>query len=90
MPNERKADATMPRPRLSVRLTLAADIFTALATQAASQPLPSTTTTQLAAVVNIASSRFNDLMWENDRAAFRIYSLDLEKAEPPSSSGVDA
>jgi hypothetical protein len=42
------------------------------------------------AVVSIAPTRFNDLMWENDRAAFRIYSRDLEAAEPPSSSGIDA
>jgi hypothetical protein len=41
-------------------------------------------------VVTIATNRFNDLMWENDRAAFRIYSRDLEAAEPPSSSGIDA
>jgi hypothetical protein len=42
------------------------------------------------AAVSIAATRFNDLMWENDRAAFRIYSRDLEAAEPPSSSGIDA
>ena len=41
------------------------------------------------AVVSIAANRLNDLMWENDRAAFRIYSRDLEAAEPPSSSGID-
>lgn len=42
------------------------------------------------AVVSVATTRLNDLMWENDRAAFRIYSRDLEAAEPPSSSGIDA
>ncbi len=43
-----------------------------------------------AAFAGIAPYRFNDVLWENDRTAHRIYSTDLEKAEPPSSSGVDA
>lgn len=42
------------------------------------------------ASVVIADYRFDDLLWENDRIAFRIYGRALEKAEPPSSSGIDA
>lgn len=42
------------------------------------------------ATVVIAPYRFNDILWENDRTAHRIYSRDLEKNEPPSTSGIDA
>ncbi len=42
------------------------------------------------AAVTIADYRYDDLLWENDRIAFRIYGRALEKAEPPSSSGIDA
>ena len=42
------------------------------------------------AAVTIADYRFDDLLWENDRIAFRIYGRALEAAEPPSSSGIDA
>jgi hypothetical protein len=45
---------------------------------------------QARAAVSIADYRYGDLLWENDRIAFRIYGRALEKAEPPSSSGVDA
>ncbi|WP_343518849.1 DUF4861 family protein [Sphingomonas sp.] len=45
---------------------------------------------QARAAVAIADYRYGDLLWENDRIAFRIYSRALEKAEPPSSSGIDA
>lgn len=45
---------------------------------------------QARAAVSIADYRYGDLLWENDRIAFRIYSRALEKAEPPSSSGIDA
>jgi hypothetical protein len=38
----------------------------------------------------LAPYRFNDILWENDRTAHRIYSRDLERAEPPSTSGIDA
>lgn len=38
----------------------------------------------------VAGYRYGDLLWENDRIAFRIYSRALEQAEPPSSSGIDA
>jgi len=42
------------------------------------------------AAVSIADYRFDDLLWENDRTAHRIYGRALEQAEPPSSSGIDA
>lgn len=56
------------------------------------QPLrPATVDEQKArAMVSVADYRFDDLLWENDRIAFRIYGRALEKAEPPSSSGIDA
>lgn len=40
--------------------------------------------------VVIADYRYDDLLWENDRIAFRIYGRALEPAELPSSSGIDA
>lgn len=42
------------------------------------------------ATVSIAHDRYDDIIWENDRTAHRIYARPLEKAEPPSSSGIDA
>ena len=56
------------------------------------QPLrPATAEEQKArAAVTIADYRFDDLLWENDRIAYRIYGRALEAAEPPSSSGIDA
>ena len=42
------------------------------------------------AAIVIADYRFDDLLWENDRIAHRIYGRALERAEPPSSSGIDA
>lgn len=42
------------------------------------------------AAVVIADYRYDDLLWENDRIGYRIYGRALEKAEPPSSSGIDA
>ncbi|WP_081996108.1 glycoside hydrolase family 88 protein [Croceibacterium mercuriale] len=37
-----------------------------------------------------APYRFDDLLWENDRVAHRIYGPALEMEEPPSGSGIDA
>ncbi|RZI99526.1 MAG: DUF4861 domain-containing protein [Brevundimonas sp.] len=42
-----------------------------------------------AAVARVAPERFDDLMWENDRVAYRIYGPALEAEEPPSGSGID-
>ncbi|MGQ2932159.1 MAG: DUF4861 family protein, partial [Sphingopyxis sp.] len=56
------------------------------------QPMrPATAEEQKArAAVAIADYRYDDLLWENDRTAFRIYGRALERAEPPSTSGIDA
>ncbi|CAN5179142.1 hypothetical protein BH10PSE4_BH10PSE4_21700 [soil metagenome] len=42
------------------------------------------------AVVSYAPYRYDDILWENDRTAHRIYGPALQAAEPPSTSGVDA
>lgn len=42
------------------------------------------------AVVVEAGYRYDDVLWENDRTAHRIYSRALEAAEPPSGSGIDS
>lgn len=42
------------------------------------------------ASVQLAPYRYDDLLWENDRTAHRIYGRALEAAEPPSGSGIDA
>ena len=42
------------------------------------------------ATVSIARDRYDDIIWENDRTAHRIYGRPLERVEPPSSSGIDA
>lgn len=67
-------------------------LFAAPAAALEPEPLrPATAEEQSArAAVSVADYRFDDLLWENDRIAFRIYGRQLEKAEPPSSSGVDA
>ncbi|MGA7714056.1 MAG: glycoside hydrolase family 88 protein [Rhizomicrobium sp.] len=41
------------------------------------------------AIVRFDPERFDDLQWENDRIAHRIYGPALEAREPPSSSGID-
>ncbi len=42
------------------------------------------------AIVAYAPYRYDDILWENDRTAHRIYGPALEAAEPPSTSGIDA
>jgi len=42
------------------------------------------------AVVAYAPYRYGDILWENDRTAHRIYGPELQAAEPPSTSGIDA
>lgn len=39
--------------------------------------------------VTVAPWRFDDILWENDRTAHRIYGPALETEEPPSTSGID-
>lgn len=41
------------------------------------------------AVARFAPDRRDDMLWENDLVAHRIYGPALEKAEPPSGSGID-
>ena len=41
------------------------------------------------ATVRFAPDRADDILWENDRTAHRIYGPALEMREPPSSSGID-
>lgn len=53
-------------------------------------PLPAPPSKAAASVALVASYRYNDLLWENDRTAHRIYGHALEKAEPPSGSGIDS
>ncbi len=57
-------------------------------TIAGSLPPPPSREAQ-AAVVR-ADYRYDDLLWENDRTAHRIYGHALEAAEPPSGSGIDS
>jgi len=42
------------------------------------------------AVVVYAPYRYDDILWENDRTAHRIYGPALQAYEPPSTSGIDA
>lgn len=42
------------------------------------------------ASVKVAPYRYDDILWENDRTAHRIYGRALEAYEPPSTSGMDA
>ncbi len=41
------------------------------------------------AIAYRAVERLDDILWENDRVAFRIYGPALEAKEPPSGSGID-
>ncbi len=41
------------------------------------------------AVARFAPDRLDDLLWENDLVAHRIYGTALEAKEPPSGSGID-
>jgi hypothetical protein len=53
-------------------------------------PLPPPPDKNPTARVVLASYRYDDLLWENDRTAHRIYGRALEAIEPPSGSGIDA
>ena len=85
----------MPKLRLPATSLAAAALISLVTGPAVAQqhqPLrPATAEEQAArAAVSIAHYRFGDLLFENDRIAFRIYGRPLEAAEPPSSSGIDA
>lgn len=80
-------------PRLAPLLLVAvAAIATAQDMPPISKPLtpPTGADREPAARVTLADYRYDDLLWENDRTAHRIYGHALEAAEPPSGSGVDA
>jgi len=55
-------------------------------------PLPTPPADQQRPVarVRFAPDRYDDILWENDRTAHRIYGPALETHEPPSGSGIDA
>jgi len=53
-------------------------------------PLPPPPDRAARAAVTPAPYRYDDLLWENDRTAHRIYGRALEAAEPPSGSGIDS
>lgn len=53
-------------------------------------PLPPADQRTAQARVHYAPERYDDILWENDRTAHRIYGPALEAYEPPSGSGVDA
>ncbi|WP_294392602.1 DUF4861 family protein [uncultured Sphingomonas sp.] len=91
--------------RLTLRLTVGVAVCLPLAQASALQPAPdraaaSATLSANAlaapnaraprAAVTLAPYRYDDLLWENDRTAHRIYGHALEAAEPPSGSGIDS
>lgn len=41
------------------------------------------------AIAHFAPERLDDIVWENDRVALRIYGPALQAKEPPSGSGID-
>lgn len=41
------------------------------------------------AIAHFAPERLDDILWENDRVALRIYGPALQAKEPPSGSGID-
>jgi len=55
-----------------------------------STPLPPPTDKAPRAAVQLAPYRYDDILWENDLTAHRIYGRALEAAEPPSGSGIDS
>ncbi len=41
------------------------------------------------AIAHFAPERLDDILWENDKVALRIYGPSLQAKEPPSGSGID-
>ncbi len=54
------------------------------------KPMDPPASTAPAAFAGIAPYRYDDVLWENDRIAHRLYGHALEAYEPPSGSGLDA
>lgn len=75
-------------PRLRPSLLLLVPLLLGLAP--AEPPKGTATERKAQASVVFAPYRHDDLLWENDRTAHRIYGHALEAVEPPSSSGIDA
>ncbi|WP_348976753.1 DUF4861 family protein [Sphingomonas silueang] len=69
--------------------TLASATLVLAAREAPYRPATAVERQARAAVVH-ADYRHDDLLWENDRTAHRIYGRALEAVEPPSGSGIDA
>jgi hypothetical protein len=61
-----------------------------LPSMAHAEQLALPTTREPQAHVELAPYRYDDVLYENDRTAHRIYGHALEAAEPPSGSGIDA
>ncbi|GFE85258.1 DUF4861 family protein [Steroidobacter agaridevorans] len=61
-----------------------------VALPAVEKPLAPPPTREALAVAVLADYRYDDLLWENDLTAHRIYGHALEAAEPPSGSGIDS
>ena len=78
---------------LGVALAASSPVFaegpTALPPVVTPLPTPNAEGQKPRAVAMLAPYRYDDILWENDRTAHRIYGRALEAAEPPSSSGID-
>jgi Domain of unknown function (DUF4861) len=87
----------MSKPILSVALGVALAAPSLVFAQAATGlppivtplPTPDAEGQKPRATAMLAPNRYDDIFWENDRIAHRIYGRALEAAEPPSSSGID-
>lgn len=78
------------RRRLGLCLSsLGFSILLAMPVLAATETLAPPVDQTPRAVVRFAPDRLDDLLWENDRVAHRIYGPALEAREPPSGSGID-
>lgn len=71
-------------------LALSAMVMPAAGEEGKGAQLPPPADRSPRAAVTLADYRYDDLMWENDRTAHRIYGHALEAAEPPSGSGIDS
>lgn len=75
---------------LTLPLGLAAQDVPPAQLPAIDKPLPPAPDRTPRANVMLADYRYDDLLWENDRTAHRIYGHALEAHEPPSGSGIDS
>ena len=75
---------------LALPLSLAAQDVPRAGLPPIDKPLPPAPDRTPRASVMLADYRYDDLLWENDRTAHRIYGRALEAYEPPSGSGIDS